>query len=122
MPFEWMADLINFLADLFGTEHLFMVKGVMAVLLVCALCGMVGSLVVGNRMAFFSDALAHCAFAGVALGVLLALFSGFALAEIRQPEARHFITLIMIGFGIFIGLAIAFVREQTGLANDTVIS
>ena len=28
-------------------------------------CGAVGSLVVGGRMAFFSDALAHCAFAGV---------------------------------------------------------
>ena len=30
----------------------------------CGICGMVGALVVGNRMAFFSDAMAHCAFAG----------------------------------------------------------
>ncbi len=37
------------------------------------ICGAVGSLVVANRMAFFSDALAHCSFAGVAFGLLLGL-------------------------------------------------
>src|SRR3954452_14231699 len=54
----------------------FQVRGTLAVLLVGLACGAVGSLVVGNRMAFFSDALAHCAFAGVALGVLVALLAG----------------------------------------------
>jgi zinc transport system permease protein len=91
----------------------------LAIVLVSLVCGAVGSLVVGNRMAFFSDALAHCAFAGVALGILLALAGGAQLSEIRQ--SRYFITLVMVGFGVLIGLAIAFVREQTALSNDTVI-
>src|SRR5947199_7633624 len=56
-------------------------KGLLAVLLVGLICGAVGSLVVGNRMAFFSDALAHCAFAGVALGILLALGTGGSAGE-----------------------------------------
>src|SRR5262249_41797085 len=46
------------------------VLGLLAVILVSLVCGAVGSLVVGNRMAFFSDALAHTAFAGIALGFL----------------------------------------------------
>ena len=69
MPVELLQRLITTVADAVGTD-LFLVKGVLAVVLVCLLCGLMGSLVVGNRMAFFSDAMAHCAFAGVALGYL----------------------------------------------------
>src|SRR5437879_1144515 len=52
------------------------VLGLLAVILVSLICGAVGSLVVGNRMAFFSDALAHTAFAGISLGFLTALLFG----------------------------------------------
>ena len=48
-----------------------------AVLLVSLICGLVGALVVGNRMAFFCDAMAHCAFAGIALGLLIAIAMGY---------------------------------------------
>src|SRR5438094_139283 len=53
--------------------HSFIVTALLAVVIVSLICGSVGSLVIGNRMAFFSDALAHCAFAGVGLGILIAL-------------------------------------------------
>jgi zinc transport system permease protein len=91
-------------------------KGLLAVLLVGLICGAVGSLVVGNRMAFFSDALAHCAFAGVALGTLVALSTGVA-----ATKGEWLIPTIMVLFGAVVGLLIAFVRERTALANDTVI-
>ncbi len=94
----------------------FMVQSLLAIILVSLLCGAVGALVVGNRMAFFSDALAHCAFAGVALGVLVGLILGA-----QGEEFRDQITMIMIIFGIMIGLSIAFVQEKTGLPSDTVI-
>jgi zinc transport system permease protein len=97
----------------------FYVRTVLAIVLACLVCGAAGSLVVGNRMSFFSDALAHCAFAGVALGFLLALFAGMSWAAIR--EDRLFLTSVMVGFGILIGILIAFVREKTSLSNDTVI-
>jgi zinc transport system permease protein len=92
------------------------VKGLIAVFCVCLICGTMGALVVGNRMAFFSDALAHCAFAGVALGIAMFLIFG--------SDERVFyeqVTGIMVTFGALIGLMIAFVRERTGLASDTVI-
>src|SRR5262249_55203268 len=86
-------------------------------LLVGLVCGAVGSLVVGNRMAFFSDALAHCAFAGVALGVLFALLAGVT----EQNEFYEWILPIMVSFGILVGLLIAYDRQKPSLPNDTVI-
>src|SRR5687767_8799089 len=74
----------------------FNVRALLAVVLVSLLCGAVGSLVVGNRMAFFSDALAHCAFAGVSLGFLVALFAGVR----KQNEIYPWITFIMVVFGV----------------------
>lgn len=97
----------------------FNVRGLLATLLVCLICGAMGSLVVGNRMSFFSDALAHCAFAGVGLGLVISLLIGTQGAD--ETMIRQRITLIMVCFGISIGLLIAFVRDQTGLASDTVI-
>src|SRR5262245_47678778 len=115
---EWIDQAINRIADLFPPgSWLSMptdVKALVAVVLVCGICGAVGALVVGNRMAFFSDALAHCAFAGVTLGMILALWS-------RAGQESWVVPLVMVSFGVVIGLAIAYVREQTGLANDTVI-
>jgi len=96
----------------------FELRGILAVLLVSLICGMVGALVVGNRMAFFSDAMAHCAFAGVALGGLIAILSGVA----KDAGVRDWIIpIVMVVFSAFIGIGIAFVREQTTLSTDTVI-
>ena len=117
MPAEWMARLFDFLDDAAGVPP-FVAKGVLAVLVVCVLCGMVGSLVVGNRMAFFSDAMAHSAFAGVALGYLGVLAAGAG----RDGEtAAWLVPLVMILFGSGVGAAIVYVREQTSLSSDTVI-
>src|SRR5262249_43525958 len=118
---EWLDRGIDAFTRLFPPLTFFSlpwnVRGTLAVLLVSLVCGAVGSLVVGNRMAFFSDALAHCAFAGVALGFLLAL--GFGA---HDPAAfSHWVTPVMVAFGVVVGLSIAYVRERTSLANDTVI-
>lgn len=120
-PAAWLEsgiDLITNLPWADGTffTHAINVRALLATLVVCLICGALGSLVVGNRMAFFSDALAHCAFAGVGFGLLLCL-----LVDASDDHVRQWITLIMVAFGILIGLLIAFVRDQTGLANDTVI-
>src|SRR5262245_28825993 len=111
---DWVRDLIGTLAnglqgvifnfcDLWPAGHFFAHpgngQGPLAVLLVSLVCGAVGSLVVGNRMAFFSDALARCAFAGVALGLLTAF-----LARIPRDELYGWVTLVMIVFGTVIGL------------------
>jgi zinc transport system permease protein len=110
-----LSNAIVWLADAFGTDTL-MVKPILAILLVCGLCGMLGSMVVGNRMAFFSDTMAHCALAGVSLGYLTVLLSGW-----DKATATWFVPLAMVAFGIAVGAGMVYVRERTGLAHDTVI-
>jgi zinc transport system permease protein len=123
VPAEWLDQLLFAIStwSIWPAESFFRIPlnlgSVMATLLVCFTCGAMGSLVVGNRMAFFSDALAHCAFAGVGLGLLISIVGGAENDEVVRQQ----ITLIMVVFGVTIGLLIAVVRDQTGLASDTVI-
>lgn len=115
MPDELLADLIRSVAGALGTD-LFVVKSALTLFVMCLLCGLVGALVVGNRMAFFSDAMAHCAFAGVALGYLSVLLTGS-----DRDTATWAIPVVMVVFGIAVGALIVYVRDHTGLAHDTVI-
>lgn len=98
-----------------GTEE-FVLLGTSALILISLICGSVGALVVGNRMAFFSDALAHCSFAGIALGILTAILTGS-----DEDRLEWLLPLIMIASGVLFGLAIALVKEKTSLTSDTVI-
>lgn len=116
MAFDWMTQLVHTLADATDSSF-FLVKGVLAVVLVCLVCGMVGSLVVGSGMAFFSDAMAHCAFAGITLGYLSLLAAGVTDAD----TTARLVPLVMILFGAAVGAAMVQVREKTSLENDTVI-
>jgi zinc transport system permease protein len=117
----WLDSLIRNVAQMFPEGSFlwydFNLRGMLAIVLVSLVCGAVGSLVVANRMAFFSDALAHCAFAGVALGLLLGFLSGTQSGE----AFLWWVTITTVAFGVAIGLAIAFVRETTGQSSDTVI-
>jgi zinc transport system permease protein len=116
----WLETLIRRFAELWPRNTFLAesvnVQGLLAVILVGLICGSIGSMVVGNRMAFFSDALAHCAFAGVALGILFGLVTG-ASAE----TVVDWLPAIMVGFGVLVGLGIALVRDFTHQASDTVI-
>jgi zinc transport system permease protein len=78
----------------------------------------VGSLVVGSRMAFFSDALAHCAFAGVSIGFVVCQV---LLTSVNRDNFWQWVTPIMVVFGMLVGYGIVFIRLRTGLASDTVI-
>lgn len=68
--------------------------------------GVVSPIVVTNRMAFFSDAVAHSSLAGVALGMLLG---------VGHP------VLSMVAFGVCVSLLIATLRQRSPLALDTVL-
>ncbi len=97
----------------------FNLRALFGLLLVSLVCGAVGSLVVGGRMAFFSDALAHCSFASVSVGFLLfdAILVGLRPAE----EFWDWVTPVMVVFGMLVGAWIVAVRGRTGLSSDTVI-
>lgn len=94
LPFSW-------------ADYKFMVNAFIAVLLIAPLMGILGTMAVNNKMAFFSDALGHSAFTGIALGVLLGI-------------ENHFISLV--AFGVFIALIITRVKNKGSASSDTVIS
>ena len=102
-------------------SEMIVVRPMIALALVGLCCGSVGSMVVGSRMAFFSDALAHCAFAGVSIGFVIfdTVLLRFGIA--KNSEFWNWVTPIMLIFGALIGSGIAFIRTRTGLASDTVI-
>ncbi|MGW8284788.1 MAG: metal ABC transporter permease [Candidatus Deferrimicrobiaceae bacterium] len=86
-------------------EPLFMKRAILAMLFVAPAAAAVGVPLVHFRMAFFSDAIGHSAFTGVAIGVLLGV----------HP------LLTMVAFGLFVAWAITLVRGRTELSPDTVI-
>lgn len=112
----WLSHLApagSFFANVFN------LRALLALVLVSVSCGAVGALVVGGRMAFFSDALAHCSFASVSIGFVL--FTTVILRVNPTADFWDYVTLIMLGLGMATGFGIAYARERTGLASDTII-
>jgi zinc transport system permease protein len=120
---HWLTPLITAFTGLFpsGTflSFSFNVQALLALILVSVVCGSVGSLVVGGRMAFFSDALAHCAFAGISLGFVF--FEAVVAGSRPANEFWGWVTPVMVLFGALVGAGIAYVRSNSGLSSDTVI-
>ena len=51
-------------------QYDFMRNAFLAVLIITPLFGILGTMIVNNKMAFFSDALGHSALTGIAVGVV----------------------------------------------------
>ena len=61
LPFQWAEP----------GSMLFMKNALLAVLIISPLFGLLSTMVVENHMAFFSDALGHSAFTGMAIGAIV---------------------------------------------------
>jgi zinc transport system permease protein len=93
LPFQW-------------TGHLFMKNALLAVLLVTPIFGILGTMVVNSRMAFFSDSIGHGAFTGIAIGTLLG-----GIQPIWAATA----------FSIVFALAITMIKNKSGASTDPII-
>lgn len=99
-------NLINFLLPFEWASHLFMKNALLGVLLVTPIFGLLGTMVVSNRMAFFSDALGHSALTGIAIGVVFG---------ISQPLWS------MIFFSVLLSVLILIVKDSNTASTDTII-
>jgi zinc transport system permease protein len=120
MLVEWMNQFVLSTARLFHVEA-FEVRAVLALLMVALACGTLGSLVIGNRMAFFSDAMAHTAMAGVTLALLLLVVALNIRSTKEADEYLWILPVAMATVGVVVGLFIAVIQERTALSSDTVI-
>lgn len=96
LPFDWAQP---------GGMY-FMKNALLAVLVISPLFGILSTMVVHSRMSFFSDALGHSAFTGMAIG---------AICGFNEP------TWAAVVFAICFALLFNVVRRRTALASDTVI-
>ena len=87
-------------------QYEFMRTALFAVLLIAPLYGILGTMVVDGRMAFFSDSLGHSAMTGIAIGVLLGL---------KTPLP------MMIGFGLVYAVLLTLVKARGAASTDTTI-
>ena len=88
-------------------KYNFMKNALIAIILISPLFAMLGTLIVNNKMAFFSDALGHSALAGIALGALLGITN---------------INVSMILFAIIFAILLNIVKNKTTYGADTIIS
>ncbi|MCG3127500.1 MAG: High-affinity zinc uptake system membrane protein ZnuB [Phycisphaerae bacterium] len=98
LPLDWLRD---------G----FMRQALVASAIIAPACAMAGVFVVNMRMAFFSDAIAHSAFAGVALGFLLSALNAASV----DPRT----TMLLVG--LLVAAVITLVKRRSDLSTDTII-
>ena len=84
----------------------FMRNALLAVLLMAPLFGLTSTMVVTGRMSFFSDALGHSAFTGIAIGCICGVSAPLWVAVI---------------FSVAFSLLFSFVRSRSNHAADTLI-
>lgn len=101
----WLVDLLPFEWAESGSMY-FMKNALLAVLVISPLFGLLSTMVVEKKMSFFSDALGHSAFTGIAAGTL----AGFA-----DPN------WCAAALAVCFALLFTWVRYRTNLAGDTVI-
>ena len=84
----------------------FMKNALLAILLMSPLFGLLSTMIVTGRMSFFSDALGHSAFTGIAIG---------CICGVAAP------TWIAVAFSAAFALLFSFVRSRSNQAADTLI-
>lgn len=94
LPFRWI-------------QYDFMKNALLGVLIITPLFGILGTMIVNNRMAFFSDALGHSALTGIAIGILLGIGST---------------NISMVLFAVLFALVLNKIKRRKTISTDTIIS
>lgn len=93
LPFSWI-------------EFTFMKNAFLAILMIAPLFGLIGTMIVNNKMSFFSDALGHSALTGIAIGVMLGM--------------ENYI-ISMMAFAILFAIGISMIIQSGVSSSDTII-
>ncbi|MGI6049504.1 MAG: metal ABC transporter permease [Acetivibrionales bacterium] len=96
LPFEWAEP----------GRMIFMKNALLAIIILTPIFAILGTMVINKNMSFFSDALGHGAFTGVAIGSLM----GFV-----RPVGSAVL------FSIIFALLISVVKHKSKMSSDTII-
>jgi len=96
LPFEWAQP----------GSMMFFKNALLAIVVIAPLFGILSTMVVTNKMSFFSDALGHSAFTGMVIGAAAGMLDPMYCAVI---------------FAVVFSLLYAVIRRKSNIASDTVI-
>ena len=122
-----ISDLAAYLTDPWQSE--FMVRSLLALIMISVVCAVMGSFVVVKGMAFIGDALAHASFGGVAAAFVLggniylgaavaAILTSLGIVFVSRRAGLRFDTAIGVLFVGAFALGIAIVSRQEGYIVD----
>lgn len=100
-------NLLESLLPFAFIQYDFMKNALLAIIIITPLFGILGTMIVNNRMAFFSDALGHSALTGIALGII------FGITDT---------TISMVVFAIIFSLVLNKIKRRNTISTDTIIS
>jgi manganese/iron transport system permease protein len=119
--------MLDFFTD--PISYPFMQRALLEVIIVGALCGLVGSFVVLRGLAFIGDALAHAVFPGVVLSYaagynimigasLFGLLTALGIGLISRSRRLSHDSAIGVIFAAFFALGVVLLSRQTGFRQD----
>ena len=88
-------------------NYAFMKNALIAILLATPVFAMLGTMIVNNKMAFFSDSLGHSAICGIAIGMLFGITNT---------------NISMILFAVIFAIILNTVKQKVAYGADTIIS
>lgn len=97
--------MAGYFSELFKYD--FMIRAIIAILVITPLFGMLGTMIVHRKMAFFSDALGHSALTGIAIGIVLGVTDT---------------NVSMVIFAIVFAFLLNQINRRRLVATDTLIS
>ena len=100
-----LYDLIGWVLPMDCLQLTLMRRALVGLILLAPMAAIMGVQVVNFRMAFFSDAISHSVFAGVAIGLLLSVSPNWSMPV----------------FGLVVGLCIMILLRRSALSSDTVV-
>lgn len=104
---EMIYNIIEFILPFSFMEYDFMKNALLAIFIISPLFGLVGSMIVNNKMSFFSDALGHSALTGIAIGAILGI-SNYSLS--------------MVIFAVIFAILLNYIKNKKTASTDTIIS
>lgn len=119
--------MIEFITSMVSYE--FMCNALVAGVLVSIACGIVGTLVVLNRIVFLSGGIAHAAYGGIGLAFLLRIdpligaisfsfLSSFLMGWVQRKTRQRADTLIGVMWAVGMALGIIFINLSPGYKAD----
>lgn len=104
---ENIYDIIELILPFSWITYDFMKNAFMAILIITPLFGILGTMIVNNQMAFFSDALGHSALTGMAIGIIFGIQNT---------------NVSMVIFAVVFALLLNKIKRRKTVSTDTVIS